>query len=67
VEEDEDEDPEESKAAGTTTTRRQHVCLYKACSHSQTGTISKGGARETVGWFVTANRYEFEDERVCIK
>jgi hypothetical protein len=33
-------------------------------SKAETGTISKGGTRETVGWFVTANRYEFEDERV---
>jgi hypothetical protein len=27
-------------------------------SYSQTETISRGGSRETVGLFVTANRYE---------
>lgn len=45
----------------------QHVFLDKKRPHSQTGTISKGGTRETVGWFVTASRYELVNERVCIK
>jgi hypothetical protein len=41
------------------------TCRLDRRSHSQTGTISRGGTRETVGLFVTANRYSFVNERVC--
>jgi hypothetical protein len=50
----EDEDPEVDATRGST-----RVAYYKyRRSYSQTGTISRGGSRETVGLFVTANRYE---------
>lgn len=54
--EEEEEDPPVSnspeavhESARATLDRRPHL---------HTGTISKGGTRETVGLFVTANRYE---------
>lgn len=64
MEEDEDEDPEFSKTVEAAMT--QHGRLDRR-SYSQTGTISRGGTRETVGWFVMANRYELVNERVCSK
>jgi hypothetical protein len=55
--EDEDEDEDEDPAAEAHH-EGQHVSLQYRRPYSLTGTISRGGSRETVGLFVTANRYE---------
>lgn len=64
MEEDEDEESSNAEEATTRSALASHVRLDRR-SYSQTETISRGGARETVGLFVIASRYELENERVC--
>ncbi len=55
--EEEEEDPVVSNPAEAGPPRVS-TCRLDRRPHSQAGTISRGGSRETVGLFVTANRYE---------
>lgn len=63
--EEEEEDPVVSISPAEAGPRVSTCHSYRRPPHLQTGTISSGGSRETVGSVVTANRYEWVKERVC--